>query len=180
LTSNALAAVLPTALILLSLAIMASRTLAPVRAKAEGKLEYEMRLGLLQRVLTNKVNILSISALIALGGGAIGNTPWLGSGLGYIALAVMIGLLFVPQKVVMTSAGVQSSRAVFRPWKDFDGYQVNGRKLLLHGKARLSSLKLYSSAKNLDAVEGVMRRHIRRGPQQRTPSARTRARRGAA
>jgi hypothetical protein len=179
LTSNALAAVLPTALILLSLAIMASRTLAPVRAKAEGKLEYEMRLGLLQRVLMQKVNILSICALVALGGGVIGNSPWLASGLGYIALTVMIGLLFVPQKVVMTSVGVQSSRAIFRPWKDFDQYQLTGRRFTLHGRARLSSLRLYSSAKNLDAVDRVMKRHIRGFQQQRRPAV-GRSRRGAA
>lgn len=165
LNSNGLIAVFPTALILLSVAIMASRTLAPVRAKSEGKLEYELRLGFVQRVLSQKANIISICALVALGGGALGNTPWLSSTLGFIALAAMVGLLFVPQRVVFTSAGVMPSRAVFRPWKDFDAYQLSGRRVTLFGRARLSSVRLFASPRTSEEVERIVKRHLKRSTQ---------------
>lgn len=185
--ANALVAVLPTALIVLSLAIMASKTLAPFRAKPEGRLEYELRLGFVQRALSQKANIIAISALVALGGGALGNTPWVSGGLGFIALAVMLALLLVPQRVVFTTAGVMPSRAIFRSWKDFDAYQVSGRRVTLVGTARLSSLRLFASPRTSDDVEKVIRRHIKRSTQStgllaqrasaRKPSRRPRAQR---
>lgn len=170
--SNALVAVLPTALIVSSLVIMASRTLAPFRATPEGRLEYELRLGFVQRALSQKANILSICALVALGGGVLGNTPWVSGGLGFIALAVMVGLLMVPQRVVFTSAGVMPSRAIFRPWKDFDNYQLRGRQVTLFGKARLSSTRLFASSKTSEEVERIVARHLKRSTAQVAPPAR--------
>ena len=160
--SSAILAILPTALILGSLVIMASRTITPIRARPEGKVEYEMRLGLFQRMLGQKTNILAICLLVALGGGALGNTPWLSSGLGYIALAVMLGLLMVPQRVVFTSAGVMPTRAIFRPWKDFDACEISGRRVVLRGPSRLSSLRLVASPATVNQVERVVRRHVGR------------------
>ena len=174
--SNTLLAVLPTLLILCSLAVMASRTLTPLRARREGKVEYELRLGLFQRLLSQKVNILAICFLVALGGGIVGSTPWLPTGLGYIALAVMAALLLVPQRVVLTSAGIMPTRAVFRPWNDFDACEVSGRRVTLRGSARLSSLRLIASPATVDDVERVVRRHLGRSSRAIRPAARQRRR----
>ncbi|MGA8015393.1 MAG: hypothetical protein WCB85_05700 [Candidatus Dormiibacterota bacterium] len=172
----ALVSILPTLLMLSSLAVMASRTLTPIRAKLEGKVEYELSLGLVQRVLSQKINILAICFLVALGGGALGNTPWLGGGLGYIALAVMLALVLVPQRVVFTSAGIMPTRAIFRPWSDFSSCDVSGRRVRLHGPSQLSSLRLIASSATLGDVERVIGRHVGRPARATRPAARSRRR----
>lgn len=160
-STNPFLAILPTALILGSLVIMASCILSPIRAKPVGNIEYELRLGLFQRVLSQKVNIVSICVLVALGGGVLGGSAWLTPILGYIALAVMIGLLFVPQKVIFTSVGFMPGRAIFRPWKDFQSCSISGRRLTFTGRSRFESLKLFASGRNVAEVERVVRRHLR-------------------
>jgi hypothetical protein len=171
---NTLLAALPTLLILCSLAVMASRTLTPMRARREGKVEYELRLGLLQRLLGQKVNILAICFLVALGGGVVGNSPWLPAALGYVALAVMVALILVPQRVVFTSHGVMPTRAIFRPWNDFEACEISGRRVILRGSARLSSLRLIASPATVDDVERVVRRHLGRSSRAVRPTARQR------
>lgn len=175
-----LVTVLPTLLILSSLVIMASRTLTPVRATPEGKVEYVMRLGLLERLLSQRINVLAICFLVALGGGALGNSPWLASGLGYVALAVMLALLLVPQKVVFTSAGVMPTRAIFRPWKDFEACEISGRRIILRGPSRLTSLRLVGSPQSVDRAEQVVRRHLGASRRTTATSSRSRSRRAGA
>lgn len=175
-STTTLLSILPTLLILSSLAVMASRTLTPIRAKLEGRVEYELPLGLFQKVLSQKINILAICFLVALGGGALGSTPWLGGGLGYIALAVMLALLLVPQRVVFTSAGIMPTRAIFRPWSDFASCEVSGRRVRLQGPSQLSSLRLIASSETLGDVERVIGRHVGHPARATRSTARSRRR----
>jgi hypothetical protein len=89
-------AIAPTALVLGTLAIMASRTLTPLRATPEGRVEYELPLTFLQRALAQKANVLSILAVVALGGGVLGTTRWLPPALSYIAILATLGMLLKP------------------------------------------------------------------------------------
>jgi hypothetical protein len=151
----------PIALILGSLAIMASRTFTPVRAMPEGRVEYELPLGFVQRTLAQKANVLSILALIALGGGILGTTRWLPPMLSYVALLATLAMLLKPQKVVFTSAGVLLHNAAFRKWKDFDSFGVSGNRVVLQSPVRLSSVNVFVSYKRRAEVERIVRRHLR-------------------
>jgi hypothetical protein len=166
----------PVALILGMLAIMASKTLTPVRAKPAGTVEYELQLGLMQRALAQKANVLSICLVVVLGGGAFGFTRWLPPVLSLVAIAAMVGMLLKPQRVVFTSAGVMPNNAVFRPWKDFDSFSFSGNRIVLHSPTRLASINLFASYKRRDEVERVIRRHLRAPKVKTTRAASTNTR----
>jgi hypothetical protein len=161
--TEATAGILALGLVLGTLVIMASRTLAPVKEKPKGAVELEMRLPLMQRALAQKMNVISICAVVALAGGALTSQRIISPVVGYLALLVMIGLILKRQTLVVTSQGVLVHNAAFRPWKDFDDVTTRPGKIVLHSSTRLASLSLYLPSKKRDEVARLVRHHIGRG-----------------
>jgi hypothetical protein len=151
---------LPVAMVLGSLAIMASRTLAPMKARPEGKVLLEVRLGLLQRALSQRANVIAVCAIVAVGGGAVTSQRVLPPALSLLALMVMLGLLMKRQTLVFTSRGVLPHSASFRAWKDFDHYRVGTNKLVLRSGTRLASVSLFFPSRDRDDVEKLVRRQL--------------------
>jgi hypothetical protein len=166
---DTIVSLLPVGLVLGTLAIMASRTLAPMKAKAEGKVLLEVRLGLLQRALSQRANVVAVCAVVALGGGALTSQRMFPPALSFLALMVMFGLLLKRQTLVFTSRGVMLHNASFRPWKDFDGYRLGSNKLVLKSDTRLASVSLFVPTHSRDDVEALVRRQIG-AKQDRTPA----------
>ena len=170
--SDATVGILGLGLVLGTLAIMASRTLAPVKARPKGRLELEVQLPLLQRALAQKINVISICLVVVLGGGALTSQRIISPLVGLLALVVMLGLIAKPQKLVITSQGMLVHNAAFRSWKDFDRVIVRPGKLVFHSTSRLASLSLYLPSARRDDVVSVVRRHLA------VPSTPPNARRG--
>lgn len=166
------AGVLALGLVLGTLVIMASRTLAPVKEKPVGAVELELRLPLLQRALAQKVNVISICTIVVLGGGVLTSQRIISPVVGLLALFVMVGLILKRQTLVVTSQGVLVHNAAFRKWKDFDQVVVRPGKLVLHSSTRLASISLYLPSRRRDEVASIAQRHVG-GPTARTASTRT-------
>jgi hypothetical protein len=167
--SDTTAGILALGLVLGSLAIMASRTLAPVKAKPKGRTELEVRLPLLQRAMAQKVNVISVCAVVVLGGGALTSQRVISPVVGLLALLVMLGLISKRQTLVITSQGMLVHNAAFRSWKDFDSMSVRSGKLVFHSSTRLASVSVYIPSKRRDEVVGIVRRHLAPPPRRSAP-----------
>lgn len=153
-------AVLPLGLVLGTLAIMASRTLTPVRAQPKGKVELELGLPFLQRALARRADVLSVCGVLAIAGGALTSQRVISPGLSFLALLAMVGMIAKRQRYVFTSQGVMPNNASFRSWSDFDDVRVGAGKVVLHSSTRLASLSLYLPSSRRDDVVRLIRRHI--------------------
>jgi len=151
---------LPTILVLAMLAITAAKTLPIMRASVPGSPELDVRVPLLFRALGQRVNIVCVLAVLLLGSGLVGDR-WIPHGLFAFALLVLAGLIALPNRYRFTAAGVSPSPAVFRPWSDFERWDANGNLIVLLGKGRFGSLKLYVTSHDREAVTRLVRRHLK-------------------
>jgi len=165
--TDGIVGLLPVAMVLGTLAIMASRTLAPMKARAEGKVLLEVRLGLVQRALSQRANVAAVCAVVALAGGLFSSQRIVSPVLGLLALLVMFGLLTKRQTLVFTSRGVMPHGALFRSWKDFEGFRLGSNKLTLRSGTRLASLSLYFPTAARDDVEKLVARQLGQQRRQR-------------
>lgn len=154
------AGVLALGLVLGTLVIMASRTLAPVKEKPRGAVELELRLPLLQRALSQKVNVVSVCAIVVVGGGALTSQRIISPMVGLLALVVMVGLILRRQTLVLTSQGVLIHNAAFRQWKEFEAVSIRPGKLVLRSSTRLASVSLYLPSGTREQVAGIAQRHV--------------------
>lgn len=152
--------ILALGLVIATLAIMASRTLAPVKEEPKGRVELDLALPFMQRAMSQRMNVISICAVLAISGGALTTQRIVSPVIGFLALAVMFGLISKRQRLVLTSQGVLVHNAAFRSWKDFDGFRVGGSKVHLSSSTRLASLSLYIPSSRRDEVAAVLRRHV--------------------
>ncbi len=158
---------LPVAMILGPLAIMASRTLAPVKARPEGKVLLEVRLGLVQRALSQRANVIAVCAVVALAGGLFSSQRAVSPMLGFLALLVMFAMLMKRQTLVFTSRGVMAHNALFRSWKDFEGYRLGSNKLVLRSGTKLASLSVFFPTGAREDVEKLVARQLGQQRRQR-------------
>ncbi len=151
---------LPLAMVLGTLAIMASRTLAPMKARPEGKVLLEVRLGLMQRALSQRANVAAVCVVVALAGGLFTSERIVSPVLGLLALLVMFAMLLKRQTLVFTSRGVMPHGALFRSWKDFEGYRLGSNKLTLRSGTRLASLSVFFPTAAREDVEKLVARQL--------------------
>ncbi|MEA2639717.1 MAG: hypothetical protein QOF51_1111 [Chloroflexota bacterium] len=149
-------------LVLLMLGVFAARTMPPIRSAIDGRLLLEAHPGAVHRLLDQRVNIISVMAVLALGSGIVGER-WVPHELFIVAIAFMIGLLFVPQRYQFTSAGVSPNRASFQPWSAFSSWSTRGDVIWLQRPGRFGALRLYLSGEEREAALKIVRRHVRAG-----------------
>jgi len=149
-----------TILVLFMLAIYAARAVPPVRAPVDGRLLLETHPGPLYRLLDQRVNIISIMAVLALGSGLVGER-WVSHGIFLVAVIVIAGLLVVPQRYQFTSAGISPNRASFQPWSAFTGWRARGSVIWLNRGGRFGTMKLYLGRDERDEALKIIRRHVR-------------------
>jgi hypothetical protein len=164
--------VLGTVLVLSMLAFMAARAVPPMATLPRGKLQLQVTLPLVLRVLDQRVNILAMLAVLILGSGLVGER-WISHELFLFALIATAGVVLFPKRYRFTTEGVSPNRATFRPWSEFTGWRHSGNVIRLESADRFGSLSLYVAATDCDAVKQVIGRHLPRvvnGPQHGTPT----------
>jgi hypothetical protein len=147
-------------LLLSMLAMMAARTAPPLAAKIQGTPTLEVPLRPIFKLLSQRMNIIAVLAVLVLGSGFVGDR-WIPHGVFLFAVVGMLGLLCLPARYRFTNEGVSPNRATFRPWADFVGWAASGNVVYLKGPSRPSSLKLYVAGKDRDEVLRVVKRHLK-------------------
>jgi hypothetical protein len=165
-----------TVLVLFMLALMASRAVPVMAAPLTGKIELEVPVPLVFRLLDQRVNVIAILAVLILGSGLIGER-WISHELFLFVLVATAGILLFPKRYRFTSDGVSTNRATFRTWSEFRGWRHSGNVIRLEGTERFSSLGLYIAATNKESVTQLLGRHLPRlaalGDTPRTPGGRS-------
>jgi hypothetical protein len=164
---------LGTILVLSMLALMAARAVPPIAAPLSGKIQLEVPLPLVLRLLDQRINVMAVLAVLVLGSGLLGER-WISHELFLFALVAATGILLFPRRYRFTTDGVSANRAAFRTWSEFRGWRHSGNVIRLEGTERLSSLSLYVSAGDSDAVKQLIGRYLprlaaqRQGPRERS------------
>jgi hypothetical protein len=151
--------VLGTILVLSMLVIMAARTVPVIASPLTGKVELEVPVPLVFRLLDQRVNVIAILGVLIVGSGLIGER-WIPHELFLFVIVATVGILLFPKHYRFTADGVSPNRAAFRTWSDFRGWRHSGNVIRLEGKERLSSLNLYVTATNSAAVKQLLGRHL--------------------
>ncbi|HEX9496178.1 MAG TPA: hypothetical protein VGA38_10495 [Candidatus Limnocylindria bacterium] len=146
-------------LIVAMLGIAASRNAGPMTAATPGERLLEVRIGLLFRALAQRVNIMAVLIVLAIGSGAFGD-KWISPALFTFAIIGLIAVVLVPARYVFTTEGISTNRATFRPWSDFSGWTESGSIFGLHADGRFSSVRLYVGGRDHDAVKRVLTRYL--------------------
>lgn len=152
---------LGTVLMLSMLVIMAARSVPVIAAPLAGKIELEVPVPLVFRLLDQRVNVIAILAVLIVGSGLIGER-WIPHELFLFVIVAMVGILMFPKRYRFTTDGVSPNRAAFRTWSEFRGWQHSGNVIRLEGKERFSSLSLYVTATHSDAVKQLLGRYLPR------------------
>ena len=171
--SDATAGILALGLVLGTLAIMASRTLAPLKEQPKGHVEVTVPLPLMQRVLAQKVNVIAVCGVVIIGGGALTSQRIISPVVAFLALFVMGGLLLKRQTLVITTQGILVHNAAFRSWRDFDDVRVGSGRVQLHSATRLASVSIYLPSRDRERVLGAIRSHVRTRGVSTPPKVRT-------
>jgi hypothetical protein len=166
---------LGTILVLSMLILMAARAVPVMAAPLSGKIELEVPVPLVFRLLDQRVNVIAILAVLILGSGLIGER-WISHELFLFALVASVGILLFPKRYRFTTDGVSPNRATFRTWGEFHAWQHSGNVIRLEGNERFSSLSLYVAVTHTDAVKQLLGRHLPRRAAQREAARTTRDR----
>jgi hypothetical protein len=158
---------LGTVLVLSMIAFTAARAVPPMAARLTGRIQLDVPLPLVFRLLDQRVNVIAILAVLILGSGMVGER-WISHELFLFALVATVGVLLFPRRYRFTTDGVSPNRGTFRIWSEFRGWQHSGNVIRLEGTERFSSLSLYIAANDSDAVKQLVGRHLPRLAAQRT------------
>ncbi|HEX8966632.1 MAG TPA: hypothetical protein VF937_02045 [Chloroflexota bacterium] len=153
--------VLGTILVLSMLAFMAARAVPPMGANLKGKVQLQVPLPVVFRVLDQRINVMAILAVLILGSGLIGER-WISHELFLLAIIATVGIVLFPKRYRFTDEGVSPNRATFRTWSEFQGWRHSGNVIRLEGTERFSSLNLYVAASDSNAVKQLLGRHLPR------------------
>lgn len=157
---------LGTILVLSMVVFMAARAVPLMAAPLTGKVELEVPVPLVFRLLDQRVNVIAILAVLILGSGMMGER-WISHELFLFVAVATVGILLFPKRYRFTTDGVSPNRAAFRTWSEFRGWQHSGNVIRLEGTERFSSLSLYVPAAQTDAVKQLLGRHLPRLAAQR-------------
>ena len=151
--------VLGAILVIAMLGIAASRNAGPISAATPGDRLLEVRVGLLFRALSQRINIMAVLIVLAIGSGAFGDR-WISPALFTFAVIALIGIVLLPARYVFTTKGLSPNRATFRPWSDFTGWTESGSIFGLHSEKRFSSIRLYVGGNDHDKVKRLLTRFL--------------------
>src|SRR5207253_10460744 len=100
-------------------------------------------------------------AVLILGSGLVGER-WISHELFLFALIATTGILLIPRRYRLTSAGVSPNRATFRAWNEFKAWHTRGNVVRLDGAERFSSLKLYIAQADRERVLKLVGQYVPR------------------
>jgi hypothetical protein len=150
-----------TILLLSMLVVMAARSVPVIAAPLTGKVELEISVPIVFRLLDQRVNVIAILAVLIVGSGLI-SERWISHQLFLFVIVATAGILLFPKRYRFTTDGVSPNRAAFRTWTEFRGWRHSGNVIRLEGNERFSSLSLYVSAADSASVKQLLGRHLPR------------------
>ena len=138
------------------LIFMLMRVALPIGTKVEGKLVKEIKLGIYERLILQRVNIYSIAVFMV-----IAAASGLVSGLWEMMIVVgAFAILLIPVRYKITTAGIAINNVVFRPWSDFTGTQVSRRHLRLLAKEGMRPFDLHVMGSHQTEAIGTIKRFL--------------------
>ena len=138
------------------LAFMLMRVFLPVGARKSGKTVKTVTLTLVERFLWQRMNLYAIAAfvLVALVSGAIE------TGAMILMLFAAQAVLAIPVRCVLTSDGIAINNVLFRPWREFSGFSVESRRLVVRGQEGTRPLNVPLLAEHQKEVLPALRRYL--------------------
>jgi ammonium transporter len=118
--------------------LMFLRVGLPFGVKAEGREIAQVALTFRERLLTHRVNMYALGALLLLS--AIGQ--WFSLPVEIAIILLALGIVNLPMRYYFTAEGIACNNVLFRQWKDFEYVRVHGARLTLMPRGNKSALTL--------------------------------------
>ena len=125
--------------------------------RVEGRDEAVVMLSLTEKIAYHRVSIYSLAALTLLG--AVSGTVQ--ASMELVAFAAVAGLLTMPVRYRITSAGIAINNVVFRSWSEFSGYDSSKRSVRLVGKPGNGRFDVRVTGEHRAAAQKAIARHLR-------------------
>lgn len=140
----------------LMLMVMLMRVFLPLGVKTGGKITQTIPLSLPEKALMQRVNVYAIGGVLLL----TAVTGMLSPVLEIVVVAVALGIMTMPVRILMTSEGVALNNVVFRQWKEFSSFTCEKRRIRLNGRDGVRPLNLYLLPDHQKQALPVLRRHL--------------------
>ncbi len=144
-------------LVVSSLLVMVVRVAAPLGQTVEGQELLTVRLGLRERLLYHRSGLYAFGLILLLLGLA-GLLPYQFQ---LLAVLACYGVLMIPVRYRLTSAGVGVNAVVFRRWSEFGGITTSPRAITLRGRPGNGRFALRLLVSHQPEALAVIRRHVR-------------------
>jgi hypothetical protein len=122
-----------------------------------GQVLATIKLNFWQKLMVHRVSLYSLGIVIILGLFA----GWLNSAMEWITLALAFAILLLPMKYTFTSQGIAVGDAIYRPWNEFNGYQIRGAQVTLRHPAPFANLTLFVTSVEREKIVGFITRRVR-------------------
>jgi hypothetical protein len=154
----------------LMLVVMLMRVYMPLGAKVGGKVTQTLHMSLPEKALMQRVNVYAIGGVLLL----MAVTGLIAPVIELVVVAVALGILTMPVRILMTSEGVGLNNVVYRPWKEFSSFSCEKRRITLNGRDGARPLHLYILPDHQKQALPVLRRHLSEAKASQTIRAKAR------
>jgi len=138
------------------LAIALGRVTALRAAATEGSPLGEVSLTFRERLQYHRGTVYAVAGLLVLG--AVSGLVH--TGIELLLAAATLAVVQVPVRYRFTSKGVALGRVLFRPWDEFQGYQVSKKGVVLVGKTGNGGFRFRTAGPRQDSVMSVVSRRL--------------------
>ncbi len=148
--------IVPIALLFCMLRIMLMGIMLPIGAKITGKSIKEIRLNFRERLLKQRMNVYAIGAVLLL----TAVTQVVAMFWELLVVLVVMMLLMMRARYLITTEGIAMNNVVFRPWKDFTGFEINSRGVKLLPKAGMRPFNIRLIGEHKKEIVVMLRRYL--------------------
>jgi hypothetical protein len=138
------------------LMVMLMRVYLPLGVKVGGKVTQTIGLSLPEKALMQRMNVYAIGGVLLL----TAVTGMLPTAIELIVVAVALGILMMPARILMTSEGIALNNVVYRPWNEFASFSCGPRRITLNGRDGARPLHLNLLPDHQKQALPVLRRHL--------------------
>src|SRR6266567_8562382 len=124
------------------LILMFARTVLPFGVASEGNLLAKVSLSFRERLLTQRMNMYALGALLLLA--AIGQ--WFSTPVIVVLILLSFAIVNLPAHYKFTSQGIGLNNVTFRKWKEFEYVRVHGARVTLVPRKGYAPLRVFLSA----------------------------------
>jgi len=137
--------------------IMLMRVRLPIGVDPKGKNIKAVALSLRERTIYQRISIYSIGFVILLTAvSGVISPEW-----ELMVVLVSLGLLLLPVRILVTTAGVGINNVVFRPWDEFTGFTIERRRIRLVPRKGLRPFFIPLLASRQEEILPSIRRYLK-------------------